>query len=209
MKTTNSELVRTLLPLSFSIPLAALVTATLIMVMHQLVQRDFVPPTDTAYPKIPEIFLEKRKPSKPIREPLIKPTPISQPPEIPETKTRLKSQGNEKIEAPNIKIAKQKISITNAAGNYPVAQVFSSPRYPHRALSKGIEGWATVRFDINKFGYTENQSVIESNPEGYFERAAIEAAKRWKYQPFLDEKGEPKPFRGMTKKLVFEIEGEA
>ena len=57
------------------------------------------------------------------------------------------------------------------------------PVYPYRAQQAGIEGSVTVRFTINSEGRVENVEVIEAKPKRQFERAAIQAINKWRYQP--------------------------
>ena len=38
------------------------------------------------------------------------------------------------------------------------------PRYPSRALSRGIEGWVLLEFAIDELGLAVNPVVIESEP---------------------------------------------
>ncbi len=57
------------------------------------------------------------------------------------------------------------------------------PHYPARALQRGIEGWVLLEFSINTLGQPLAPRVIESEPKGIFEAAAITAVKRWKYRP--------------------------
>jgi len=81
----------------------------------------------------------------------------------------------------------------------------ASAAYPRNALSRGIEGYVDLRFDINAIGQTENIVVLASVPQGVFEKSAIKAAKKWRFQPSMND-GNPEPFFGMTKRVVFEIQ---
>ncbi len=57
------------------------------------------------------------------------------------------------------------------------------PDYPMRARQLGIEGWVQVRFDVNKAGGVKNAVVVASHPPKVFDRAAIQAVIKWKYNP--------------------------
>ena len=57
------------------------------------------------------------------------------------------------------------------------------PEYPDRALSNRIGGTVTVQYIVDKKGYTKDVHVIESTPEGVFDRAATDAIQRWRYRP--------------------------
>ena len=78
------------------------------------------------------------------------------------------------------------------------------PRYPSRALSRGIEGWVLLEFAIDELGLAVNPEVIESEPPGIFDRAATSAVKRWKYRPMIED-GRPRMRPGVRQLISFEI----
>ncbi len=63
-----------------------------------------------------------------------------------------------------------------------VAMVRVSPVYPARAIAQGLEGTVLVKFDVSAQGQVVNVSVVESS-NGVFERAAEQAAERFKFKP--------------------------
>ena len=58
-----------------------------------------------------------------------------------------------------------------------------APIYPRRALRSGVQGWVCLEFTITKAGTVREAHVISSAPEGYFEKAALDAIKQWEYPP--------------------------
>ena len=78
------------------------------------------------------------------------------------------------------------------------------PRYPSRALSRGIEGWVLLEFAIDELGLAVNPVVIESEPPGIFDRAATSAVQRWKYRPMIED-GRPRMRPGVRQLISFEI----
>lgn len=58
-----------------------------------------------------------------------------------------------------------------------------APRYPRRARRRGIEGEVTVGFTVTSTGSVESVRVIEASPKGYFEDAALEAARQFRFAP--------------------------
>ena len=78
------------------------------------------------------------------------------------------------------------------------------PRYPSRALSRGIEGWVLMEFAIDELGLAVNPVVIESEPPSIFDRAALSAVKRWKYRPMIED-GRPRMRPGVRQLISFEI----
>jgi len=66
-----------------------------------------------------------------------------------------------------------------------IALVQPKPNYPAQALSRKIEGWVMVRFNITKEGTVDSVEVVDSKPKGVFEREAVRAAWRYKFKPKL------------------------
>jgi protein TonB len=89
--------------------------------------------------------------------------------------------------------------------NAPIEHFLVTPKYPSRALIKGIEGYVELRFDVTETGATKNIAVVRAEPQGVFESAAIAAAERWKFQPKTEE-GKPVYFRGLSKRVTFEMQ---
>lgn len=74
--------------------------------------------------------------------------------------------------------------------------------YPKKALKKCIEGNVVVRFVVTTEGTTTDIEVVSSRPEGVFEKAAIAAVEKWRFEPRV-LKGMPVN-REETQRLVFE-----
>ena len=67
----------------------------------------------------------------------------------------------------------------------PLARV--SPVYPPNAERSGIEGWVKVAFTIAEDGGVVDLRVVDADPGGVFDRAALRAISGWRYQPqFVD-----------------------
>ncbi|WP_231659112.1 MULTISPECIES: TonB family protein [Pseudoalteromonas] len=56
------------------------------------------------------------------------------------------------------------------------------PKYPEHAYKNGIEGWVWLEFDIDKSGAVTDITLIDSYPEKTFDKAIINAVRRWQYQ---------------------------
>ncbi len=63
----------------------------------------------------------------------------------------------------------------------PIAHV--SPTYPEAAAKANTEGFVVLQFDITETGATDNVTVVESSPEGVFDKSASSALKQWQYKP--------------------------
>ena len=87
----------------------------------------------------------------------------------------------------------------------PLPLVRVEPQYPAQAARRGLEGWVQVRFTISTAGSIKDAAVVKSsNP--VFERAAITAVNKWKYQPQMAE-GKPVEAPGVQVVLRFRMEG--
>ena len=60
---------------------------------------------------------------------------------------------------------------------------FIAPTYPARARERETEGWVDLEYTVTKDGVTRDAVVKGADPEGVFERAALDAVKRWRYEP--------------------------
>ncbi len=58
-----------------------------------------------------------------------------------------------------------------------------NPRYPTTAVRANQEGWVEVSFTITPEGNVDDVKVLDAEPRHVFDRAAVEAVSRWKYQP--------------------------
>ena len=79
------------------------------------------------------------------------------------------------------------------------------PEYPRAARQERIEGFVRVRFDISPTGRVLNPEVLESQPKGVFEQAALRAFNRWKYRPQVVA-GKAVEQRNQITKIIFELE---
>jgi len=80
-----------------------------------------------------------------------------------------------------------------------------NPQYPIRASERGIEGWVEVEFTITAAGTVRDPLVIASHPSSVFNRAALRAIRKWKYNPKIDD-GVAVERPGVRVRLTFELE---
>lgn len=89
-------------------------------------------------------------------------------------------------------------------GDYlPIVRV--QPVYPRRAAERGIQGWVVVELTVTAAGTTQDIRVIEADPQGIFDSAAIKAAEKFKYKPRMVD-GVGVPVSGVLYKFTFELE---
>jgi protein TonB len=84
----------------------------------------------------------------------------------------------------------------------PIVRV--NPQYPLRASERGIEGWVEVEFTISKLGTVKDPNVINSHPSSIFDRSALKAIRKWKYNPKIED-GEPVERPGVKVRLKFDL----
>lgn len=97
------------------------------------------------------------------------------------------------------------LSLDSNDGDYlPIVKVAAV--YPRRAQSRGIEGFVVVEFTVTKTGAVIDPVVVHAEPEGVFDRAALDAVVKFKYKPRVVD-GVAMPVAGVQNKISFEIDG--
>jgi len=79
------------------------------------------------------------------------------------------------------------------------------PDYPMQARQRGIEGWVVVEFTVSTAGTVKDAEVVASEPGNVFDRAALNAVRKWKYNPKMQD-GKPVERSGVKVRLDFEME---
>lgn len=96
------------------------------------------------------------------------------------------------------------IVIQRGAGQrQPIFRV--EPSYPPRAASRGIQGYVLVFYDIDEEGRVRNARIVESEPRGVFDSAALRAVSKWRYTPEFDEDGKPTYVTGVGVRFPFQL----
>ncbi|CAM5184954.1 energy transducer TonB [Alishewanella longhuensis] len=89
---------------------------------------------------------------------------------------------------PEIGVALDGASLQSSMrSNMATPLVRVEPRFPTEAARQGISGWVMLNFSIDESGSVTDVSVVAAEPKNIFEREAIRALRRWKYQPQLVE----------------------
>lgn len=85
----------------------------------------------------------------------------------------------------------------------PLSRV--NPRYPRKALRRGLEGQVILEFIVDANGdvVADSIRVISAKPEGVFDRTSIRALSRWRFQP-KKQGGQAQPFRA-RQTLIFKL----
>jgi bla regulator protein BlaR1 len=106
----------------------------------------------------------------------------------------------------NAAVAQSQTPTPDAPGDDFMPIVKVAPVYPPRAAARGLEGFVVVQYTVNETGSTSNVTVVESS-SSLFERAAIDSALKYKYQPRI-ENGVPVAVDGIMTKIVFALNDE-
>lgn len=102
-----------------------------------------------------------------------------------------RKQATERAEAEPAKpaaTAAAKPAVPAPAPAAPVLRVVSAPapRYPAEALRAGTAGEVLVEFTVATDGSVSSARVVRSNPSRVFDREALNATKRWKFEPISE-----------------------
>jgi len=192
----------------FGVVLGLVTTFLLFMIMQSIIKSDRNPFSDSINGRIvdivrldqdEEIEVKKRKPPKP-------PPPDEPPPDMPtpDFDNAAISQGVD-VGSVDVKVDLNVGGVGgfSSDGEYlPIVKV--APVYPRRAQTRGIEGYVLLEFVVTKTGAVENPVVIEASPPGIFDRAAINAALKFKYKPKVVN-GEPIDVAGVRNRITFEL----
>lgn len=196
------------IPLAFA--MACVVTFGLFWTMQALVSTAFVLSDSKASPKIefvrlrrntaPEI--KKREPPK--RQ---KPQEAPPPPQINVSKASLEPTGDLSAFVANFSAADALESGIGAGGGTdrdatPLVRI--EPEYPMRMRQRGIEGAVGITFTIAKTGTVKDAVVDFSQPKGVFDKAALAAVRRWRYNPKIVD-GKPVERPGQKVWFPFEM----
>jgi protein TonB len=152
-------------------------------------------------PNPPQLRTEQPKPQKPQKPQVAPETPQLQ-------NESVKPQGNV-VNIGSMAVDTSLAVDTGAGlsasdGEYlPIVKV--APIYPRRAQSRGLEGWVLLRFTVTETGSVINPEVIDAEPSGIFDRAAMKAVERFKYKPRVVN-GQAQVVRGVEHLITFELE---
>jgi protein TonB len=141
---------------------------------------------------------KKREPPK--RE---KPEQAPPPPDITVSKASLEPSTDFAAFSPNIDAADALSGgIGSGAGTdrdaTPLVRI--EPEYPLRLRQRRVEGWVAIQFTIAKSGTVKDALVDSSQPPGVFDKVALAAVRRWKYNPKMVN---GKPVERPGQKVVF------
>lgn len=80
--------------------------------------------------------------------------------------------------------------VASRGNDIPVPISQPAPRYPQEALRRDAGGTVRVRVTVATDGSVDRLEVAESSGNRYLDRAAMEAVRRWRFQPAVRD-GQP------------------
>lgn len=101
--------------------------------------------------------------------------------------------------------AMSRLSMSAGSDRDVIPLVRINPDYPPRAQTRGIEGYVIVQFTITATGTVKDAIVVEAQPKGMFDDAALKAIARWRYNPKVDA-GVAVERVGIRTRLTFQLE---
>lgn len=209
----NSSVVSEVKRYLFGLVLAVVMTFLLLWSMQALITGGNNAMTDAPRGNVLDFIRLKKDESvvKKDRKPQKPPKPKEPPPQMPQPQMQ---QANPNADAVSTSFAADiqtdtglagGLSLDSADGDYlPIVKV--APIYPRRAQSRGIEGYVVVEFTVTTNGSVRDPFVVEAQPEGIFDRAALDAAQKFKYKPRVVD-GTATEVAGVQNKISFEIDG--
>lgn len=95
------------------------------------------------------------------------------------------------------------LGIGEGDGEYlPIYRV--PPQYPRKALFDRVEGWVVVEFTIGTQGEVKSPRVVDANPRGIFDQAALDAVRRFRFKP-RSVAGTPVEVQGVQNRIRFKL----
>lgn len=79
------------------------------------------------------------------------------------------------------------------------------PQYPPRAAERGTEGFCLMQFDVTPDGTPTNIEALNCS-SSLFERASARAVERWRYEPKIQD-GNAVWRRGVQTRLDYQLDG--
>ncbi len=181
-------------------PIAALITAGLFMIMVGLIQKPIVV-VDPARPNPDlDILMKLPPPEGPRAKPTKEKVPKTPPTELEFKKPTKNHGGKATGPAPTPTTTKGPVIPTR----FPTPIIRMEPSYPEGCRAKGVEGIVLVQFDVTAEGNVVNVRIIEA-PDRCFNRI-ISTVSKWKYPPAYQD-GRPIKRYGVVERFNFQLTG--
>lgn len=184
---------------------SAVITAGLLLLMQH-----FVATTDAAYEEGPPfqklVFARTvEDPKPPARRKKVDPPLVPPPPPRPDLNRMEIDPDGEPTHIDPLPPTIVEVDPEISGARMPIPFLTPAPEYPQRALARGTEGWVLVSFTIAETGAVVEATVVDAEPRGVFDAAALRAIQRYRYRPQIVA-GVPTATPGMLLRIYFELE---
>jgi protein TonB len=155
-----------------------------VVIYYVAVAFEIVPPLvpTTADPPTIRVFTPPTPvPPKPETERIVQPRPIFNQRIPAPTPAPSPVEPSPLTPTTNVPAGPPTVLVGQPIPEQPISQAL--PRYPTVAEARGIEGRVTLSITIMPDGSVRDVRVVNANPSGYFEDAAVRAVQRWRYRP--------------------------
>jgi len=95
-------------------------------------------------------------------------------------KQQAERQAEEQAERPET-LEERRVRLTKNSQYFTLVKQVP-PEFPRHAQRRGMEGFVVVEYMINAAGDVLDAVVVESEPSGVFDKAAVAAVSQWRYQ---------------------------
>lgn len=182
------------------LPVAALATGVLFIVMYGFVKPGEIVVEDAVTPPTINIFAKiDETPDTPAEAPIDSIDKAPPPPQFVAPRPGVSDQPLIIAQRPTIPVPGPGTA-GGTAVLLPVATL--APQFPGRCQASGTEGYAVVRYDVTTNGQVVNAEIVERSHR-CFEEAALQAIRGWRYQPAIGQTGYIA--RGVTRRFSFEL----
>jgi len=198
-----------LVRLTFSAFLGAIITISLLWVMHYLIATGVTAFSDEKTFRFVDFVRVQRDERTEMKDDRVERPPEAQPPPPMQPDRQIDDLDALStvigVSAPRVE---HNVSLGRdgffSDGEYmPIVQV--APQYPRRAAERGLEGFVLLEFVVTRQGTVRDPVVVESS-NSIFDRAAIDAVQRFRYRPRVID-GEPVEVSGVRFRITFNLEG--
>ena len=189
------------------VSLGAVVTFILFMIMQAVIANDGAKLDEGVKGKL--LDLVRLEPDDEIQTKQRKPKPPPPPDEPPPDMPKPEFDSSDVSSGVDIGAVDVNVDLNVGGGGFssdgeylPIVKV--APVYPRRAQTRGIEGYVLLQFTVTKTGAVKDPVVVEAKPTGIFDRAAINAALKFKYKPKVVN-GAAIDVAGVLHRITFEL----
>ena len=192
---------------AIGVSLGAVITFLLFMIMQAVIANDEANLDEGAKGRL--LDLVRLEPDEEIQTKQRKPKPPPPPDEPPPDQPKPTFDSSDVSQGVDIGAVDVNVDLNVGGGGFssdgeylPIVKV--APVYPRRAQTRGIEGYVLLQFTVTKSGAVKDPVVVEAKPPGMFDRAAINAALKFKYKPKVVN-GDAIDVAGVLHRLTFEL----